>query len=101
MEIDCIRFGWLLLLVTTELWYELVQWLISAYNVPYHRIRMGSSVFVDVTLRDVEATIGIPCDSFVLPVHPNWAARGAAYTVGFLESQLVSLPIDEEFIKFS
>ena len=44
--IDRIGFGGLLLLATKELRYEFVQWLISAYNVPYHRIRMGRSVFV-------------------------------------------------------
>ena len=75
--------------------------LISAYDVPYHRIRMGSSICVDVTLRDVEATMGIPCDDLVLPIHPNRVARGAMYMIRFLESQLVSLPIGEEFIKIS
>ena len=58
------------MLATKELRYYLVQWLISTYDVPYHRIRMGNSVCVDVTLKDVEATIGIPCDGLVLLVDP-------------------------------
>ena len=87
------------MLATKELRYKLVQWLISAYDVPYHHIRMGNFVFMDVTIRDVEASMGIPCDGLVLPIHPNRVVRCATYTIGFLESQLVSLPIDEEFIK--
>ena len=71
VAIDRIGFGGLLLLATKELRYELSQWLILAYNVPYYRIRMGSLVCVDVTLRDIEAAMGIPCHSLVLPVHPN------------------------------
>ena len=43
--------------------------------------------------------MGIPCDGLVLPVHPNHVTRGTTYTIGFLESQLVSLPIGEAFIK--
>ena len=97
--IDRIGFGGLLMLETKELRYKLVQWLISTYDVPYHRIRMDSSIFVDVTIRDVEAAMGIPCDGLVLLVHPNRVVRVATCTVGFLESQLVSLPIGEEFIK--
>ena len=58
---------------------------------------MGSSVFVDVTVSDVEAVMRISCDNLVLLVHPNRGARGVMYTIGFLESQLVSLPIGEEF----
>ena len=51
---------------------------------PYHRIRMGSSICVDKTLRDFEAAMGIPCDDLVLSVHPNRVVRGATYTSGFL-----------------
>ena len=43
------------MLASKEMRYELVQWLISTYDVPYHRIRMGNSIFVDVTIRDVYA----------------------------------------------
>ena len=53
---------------------------------------------MDVTLRDVEAAVGIPCDGLVLPIHLNWVTRGAKYTIGFVESQFVSLFIEEEFI---
>ena len=73
--------------------------LISTYDVPYHRIRMGSSIFVDVTTRDVEAAMEISCDDLVLPIHLNWVAKDATYIIGFVESQLVPLPISEEFIK--
>ena len=97
-KIDRIGFGGLLLLATKDLRYKLIQWLISAYDVPYHRIIMDSSAFVDVTLRDVEATMAIPCDGLVIPIHLNRVTRGTKYTIGFVESQFVSLLIDEEFI---
>ena len=74
------------MLETKELRYELVQGLISAYDVPYHRIRMGSWIFVDVTIRDVQVVMGIPCDDLVLLVHPIRAVRGTPCTFRFLES---------------
>ena len=43
------------------------QSLITTYNVPYHRIRMACSAVVDVTLADVEATMGIPCTASMCP----------------------------------
>ena len=51
--------------------------LISTYDVPYRRIRMGSSIFVDVTIRDVEAAMEISCDDLVLPINLNWVAKDA------------------------
>ena len=47
--IETTGFGGLLQLATKEIRYGLCQWLIIAYDVPYHRIRMASSVIVDVT----------------------------------------------------
>ena len=67
--IEAMGFSGLLLLVTKGIRYELLQWLIIAYDAPCHRIRMESSIVVDVTLIDVEASLGIPCRSLDVPVH--------------------------------
>ena len=92
-------FGRLLQLTTKEIKYELCQWLITAYNVPYHRIRMASSVVVDVTLADVEATMGIPWCSLDVLVHQRRVMKGQIYSIQYLESQLDSLPVGEEVTK--
>ena len=79
-------FGGLLQLATKEIIYELCQWLITAYDVPYHRIIMASSVVLDVTLADVEAAMGIPCRSLNVPVHRRRVAKGQMYNIRYLES---------------
>ena len=83
--IKVMGFGGLLQLVTKEIIYELCQWLITADDVPYHRIRMASSAVVDVTLADVKATMGIPCRSLV-PIHRRRVAKGQIYSIRYLES---------------
>ena len=60
---------------------------------------MASSVVLDVTLANVEATMGIPCRSLDVPVHRRRVAKGKIYSVRYLESQLDSLPVGEEFTK--
>ena len=67
--IEAMGFGGLLQFATKEIKYELCQWLLSAYDVPYHLIRMARSAVVDVTLTDVEAVMGIPCRGLNVPVH--------------------------------
>ena len=84
--IEVIGFGGLLHLTTKEICYELCQWLILAYDVPYHRIKMTRSVFVDVTLGDVEVAMGIPCHDLDVPMHPRRVERGPLYNIGYLES---------------
>ena len=101
IAIEAIGFGGLLQLATKEIRYELYQWLISAYDVPYHCIRMASSVVVDVTLEEVEVTMGIPCRGLYVPVQPRWVTKGQIYGIRYLESQLNSLPIGDEFTKIS
>ena len=67
--IEAMGFGGLLQLAIKDIRYELCQWLITAYDVPYHRIKMASSIVLDVTLADVEDTMGIPCHGLDVPVH--------------------------------
>ena len=74
--IEAMGFSGLLQLATKEIRYELCQWLITGYDVPYHRIIMVSSIVVDITLADVEATMGIPCRGLDLPFHLRQVAKG-------------------------
>ena len=67
--IEAMGFGGLLQLATKEIKYELWQWLIFAYVVPYHCIKMASLVVVEVTLADVEVAMRIPCHGLDVPVH--------------------------------
>ena len=97
--IEAMGFGRLLQLATKEIIYELCQWLVTAYDVPYHRIIMASSTVVDVTLADVEATMGISCRGLDVPAHQRWVAKVHIYSIRYLESQLDSLPVDEKFLK--
>ena len=60
---------------------------------------MASSVVVDVTLADVEAAMGIPFHSLDVSVHQRWVVNGQIYNIQYLESQLDSLPVGEEFTK--
>ena len=97
--IEAMGFGGLLQLATKEIRYELCQWLITTYDVPYHCIKMASLAVVDVTLRDVEATMGIPCCSLDVPIHRKRVAKGQICSIRYLESRLDSLPVGEEFKK--
>ena len=99
VAIEAMGFGGLLQLATKEIKYELCQWLITAYDVPYHRIKMASSVVVDVTLADVEATMGILCRNLDGPIYQRRVAKGRIYIIRYLESQLDYLPFGEEFTK--
>ena len=98
-SIKAMGFDGLLQLATKEIRYELCQWLITAYDVLYHRTKMASSVVIDVTLADVEVAMGIPCHGLDVPVHQRRVAKGQIYSIRYLESQLDSLPIGEEFTK--
>ena len=60
---------------------------------------MASLVVVDVTLADVEAAMGIPCRDLDVPVHPRQVAKGKIYSILYLESQLDSLHVGDEFTK--
>ena len=79
--IEAIDFGGLLQLAKNEIKYELCQWVIIAYDVSYHLIRMASSIVVDVTLANVEAAIGIPCRGLDVPIHRRWVAKGQIYSI--------------------
>ena len=79
VAIEAMGFGGLLQLATKEIIYELCQWLITAYDVPYHHIRMASSAVLDITLANVEATMGIPCRGLDVPIHRRWVAKGKIY----------------------
>ena len=61
---------------------------------------MASSVVVDVTLADVKATMGIPCHDLDVLFHCRQVVKGHIYNRRYLESQLDSLPVGEEFTKF-
>ena len=82
--IEAMGFGGLLQLATKEIIYELCQWLITACDVPYHRIIMANSIVVDVTLANVEATMGIPCHGLDVLVHRRRVVKG--YSIQYLES---------------
>ena len=62
---------------------------------------MASLAVVDVTFAEVEATMGIPCHGLDVLVHRRRVAKGHMYSIRYLESQLDSLPVDEEFKKIS
>ena len=60
-------------------------------------IRCFISVVVDITLADIKIAIIIPCCDLDVPVHRRWVVKGQIYSIRYLESQLDSLPIAEEF----
>ena len=100
VAIKAMGFDGLLQLATKEIRYELCQWLIFAYDVQYHRIRLASSIVVDVTLGDVDVTMGLPCRGLDVLVHPRWVTKDQLYSIRYLESWLVSLPVGNEYTKF-
>ena len=81
VTIKAIGFGGLLQLSTKEIRYELCQWLISTYDVSYHRIRMTSSIVIDVTLADVEVIMGIPYNGLNVPIQPRRVAKCHMYSI--------------------
>ena len=97
--IAAMGFGGLLQLATTELRHELCTWLMSVYDVAYHRIRMATSDYLEVRLIDVEHALGIPCDGADVPLHPRRVAKSASYNMNYLESELQSLPVGDGFRK--
>ena len=97
--IEAMGFGGLLQLATKEFKYELCEWLITTYDFPYHHMKMASSTVLDITLANVEATMGIPCRGLDVPVLRRRVAKGKIYGIRYLESQLDSLPVGEEFTK--
>ena len=44
--------------------------------------------------------MGIPCRGLDVPIHRRWVEKGKIYSKRYLESQLDSLPVGEEFTKF-
>ena len=80
-----IGFGGLIQLACREIRYELCRYLISHYEVAYHRIRLERDRTLDVTVDDVMNVMGIPLDGLNVIVHPWPGLTSRVYSLNRLE----------------
>lgn len=92
-------FGGLLHFTCHELCYELCGWLISNYDIAYHRLNMATSIDVRVNEEHVSMVMGILSNSVDMVMHNRRATSNRTYTLSLLEQNLENLLVDDEFIK--
>ena len=82
-------FGGLIQLACREIRYELYRYLISHYEVAYHRIRLERDRTLDVTIDDVMNVMGIPLYGPDVIVHPRHGFTSRVYSLNRLEESLI------------
>ena len=101
-KLEAIRgfgFGGLIQLTFREIRYELCHYLISHYEVAYHRMRLERDRTLDVTLDDVMNVMGIPLGGPHVIVHPRRGLTSQVYSLNRLEESLIYLEVGNEFKK--
>ena len=86
-------------MVCRELRYELCAWIISNYDIAYHRLNMATGVAVLVTEEDVSKIIGIPSNGEEIVVHSRRDISNCTYTISLLEQNLENLASGDDFRK--
>ncbi|KAL6328458.1 hypothetical protein AAG906_038333 [Vitis piasezkii] len=82
-----------------ELCYELITWIISNYDIGYHRLCMQSNVAIPVTPQDVRKALGIPDNGVDIVVYNRHDTPNRTYDIHILEDNMCNLPVGEEFKK--
>ena len=76
---------------------ELCHYLISHYEVAYHRIRLERDRTLNVTIDDVMNVMGIPLGGPDVIVHPWRGLTSQVYSLNRLEESLIDLEVGNEF----
>ena len=92
-------FGGLIHMACVELRHELCQWIISNYDIVYHRINLANGRSYDVTPEDVSVIMGIPSSGQNVVVHNRRATYRRLYNLSIVEDNLTSMPVGDEFRK--
>ena len=90
-------FGGLIQLACREIRYELCHYLISNYEVAYHRIRLERDRTLYVTVDDVMNVMGIPLGGPDVIVHPRRGLTSRVYSLNWLEESLIDFEVGNEF----
>ena len=90
-------FGGLIQLACREIRYKLCHYLISNYEVAYHRIRLERDRTLDVTVDDVMNVVGIPLGGPDVIVHPRRGLTSWVYSFNRLEESLIDFEVGNEF----
>ena len=101
-KLEAIRgfgFGGLIQLACREIRYELCHYLISKYEVEYHRIRLERDRTLDVTVDDVMNVMGIPLGGLDVIVHLRRGLSSRVYSLNWLEESLIHFEVGDEFQK--
>ena len=101
-KLEAIRgfgFGGLIHLACREIRYELCHFLISHYEVAYHRIRLKRDHTLDVIIDDVINVMGIPLRGPNVIVHLRHGLTSQVYSLNRLEESLIDLEVNNEFQK--
>ena len=93
------RFGGLIQLAYREIRYELCYYLISHYEVAYHRIRLEKDRTLDVIVDDVMNVMGIPLGGPDVIVHHRRGLTSWVHSLKRLEESLIDLEVGNEFQK--
>ena len=91
------RFGGLIQLACREIRYELCHYLISHYEVAYHRIRLERDRTIDVTIDDDMNVMGFPLGGPDVIVHPWRGLTSRVYSLNRLKESLIDLEVGNEF----
>ena len=86
-------FGGLIQLACREICYKLCHYLISHYEVTYHRIRLERDRTLDVTIVDVMNIMGIPLGGLDVVVHSRHGLTSQVYSLNTLEEKLIDLDV--------
>lgn len=92
-------FGGLLCFTFHELCYELCGWLISNYDITYHRLNMATNIDVRVNEEHVCMVMRILSNGVDMIVYNGRATSNRTYTLSLLEQNLQNLLVGNEFIK--
>ena len=91
------KFGGLIQLACREILYELYHYLISHYEVAYHRIRLKRDRTLNVTIDIVMNVMEIPLGGPGVIVHLRCGLTSRVYSLNRLEESLIDLEVGNEF----
>ena len=98
--ISTMGFRGLLQLACREIYFDMCQWIMSKYEVPYHWLMMGHNKLVSITAQDVSDVLGVPCEGIAINLVYRRSTPKWKYCLKDVEGDLVNQLVGDRFSKY-
>ena len=97
--ITTLGFVGLLQLPCREVQFDLRRWIITHYDVSYHRVVLGLHKLVNITIQDVSDVLGVPFEGIVINFVNRRSTPNQKYCLRDIERDLLDQLVGEQFSK--